>query len=137
MTTTSFDLKLLSPSKTLASVKAKSAILPGSMGYMTILPDHAAMIAELQAGEVDVDGANGHERYFVSGGYVKVDHNRVIVLADNIEAAKSIDLAKAEDAFRQAQEVLASGQADLDYTEANRKLREAEARLAIAKGKPS
>lgn len=134
MTTTSFDLKLLSPSKTLASVKAKSVILPGSLGYMTVLPDHAAMIAELQAGEVDVDGANGHERYFISGGYVKVDHNRVIVLADNIEAAKSIDVAKAEEALRRAQDVLTAGQADLDFQEANRKLREAEARLQIAKG---
>ena len=89
MTTTSFDLKVLTPSKTLASVTAKSVMLPGTEGYMTILPDHASMIAELGPGEVAIEG-QANEHYVISGGYIEVDHNRVTILVDSIEKSNQV-----------------------------------------------
>lgn len=133
--TNTFELKVLSPNRAWPAVKATSAILPGTLGYMTILPDHAAMIAELAAGEVVVEAQGGTaERYFVSGGYVEVDHNKVSVLADVIEHAKDINLATAEQALIDAQAVLAALTPETDVLEANRKLRAAEARIQVAKG---
>jgi len=133
--TNTFELKVLAPNRTWPTVKATSAILPGTLGYMTILPDHAAMIAELQAGEVvvDVQGAPA-ERYFVTGGYVEVDRNKVSVLADVIENAKDISLPKAEQALAEAQAALSVLTPETDVEEANRRLRAAEARLQVAKG---
>ena len=133
--TNSFELKILSPNRALPAVKAKAAVLPGTLGYMTILPDHAAMIAELGAGEmvVETQGA-ASEHYFITGGYVEVDHNRVNVLADVVENAKDINLAKAEDALRVAQATLTALTPETDVEEANRLLRAAEARVLVAKG---
>ncbi len=128
-----FELKVLSPSKTLPPIKAKSAVLPGTCGYMTIMPDHADMIAELDAGHIVVDASGTQEHFFISGGYVEVDHNRVSVLADVVEAAKDINLAKAEDALKAAQAVLSNLSPETNVEEANRTLRAAEARLEVAK----
>ena len=129
-----FELKILSPGRGLAPMKAKSAVLPGTCGYMTIMPDHADMIAELDAGEIVVDVQGTTERYFISGGYVEVDHNRVSVLADVIEAAKDIKLPQAEEALKAAQAVLSSLTPETNVEEANRTLRAAEARVQVAKG---
>ena len=133
--TNSFELKILSPNRALAAVKAKAAVLPGTLGYMTILPDHAAMIAELEAGEVVVEAQGAaSEHYFITGGYVEVDHNRVSVLADVVENAKDINLAKAEETLRAAQAVLTNLSPEIDVDQANRDLRAAEARVLVAKG---
>ncbi len=132
--TNTFELKVLSPNRALPPIKAKSAVLPGTLGYMTVLPDHAAMIAELQAGEVVVEAQGAPaEHFFITGGYVEVDHNRVNVLADVVENAKDINLAKAEEALVLAQATLQNLTADVDVEEANRALRTAQARVAVAK----
>lgn len=132
--TNTFELKVLSPNRAMPSVKAKSAVLPGTLGYMTVLPDHAAMIAELQAGEVVVEAQGAPaEHFFITGGIVEVDHNRVNVLADVIENAKDINLAKAEEILRAAESVLSNLTPEVDVEEANRDLRTAQARIAVAK----
>lgn len=132
-----FELKILSPGRALPPLKATSAVLPGTCGYMTIMPDHADMIAELDAGEIIVEAQGTSERYFISGGYVEVDHNRVSVLADIIEPQKDINVGKAEEALRAAQAVLANLTPETNVEEANRALKAAEARLHVAKGTTS
>lgn len=129
-----FELKILSPGRALPPIKAKAAVLPGTCGYMTIMPDHADMIAELDAGEIVVDAQGTSEHYFISGGYVEVDHNRVSVLADIIEPQKDINVAKAEEALKAAQAVLTNLKPETDVEEANRALKAAEARVQVAKG---
>lgn len=128
-----FELKILSPGRGLAPMKARSVVLPGTSGYMTIMPDHADMIAELGSGEVVVDMQGTSEHYFISGGYVEVDHNRVSVLADVIEAAKDIKLPQAEESLKAAQAVLVNLSPETHVEEANQALRTAEARLQVAK----
>jgi F-type H+-transporting ATPase subunit epsilon len=92
------------------------------------------MIAELDIGEVTVrlPGGAGPETYFISGGYVEVDHNKVVVLADVIERAHEIDIQRAQDARKRAAERLAALRADVDIDRANRSLRRADMRLLIA-----
>lgn len=132
--TNTFELKVLSPNRALPAIKASSVGLPGTRGYMTILPDHAAMISELEAGEVLIEAqAAPAEHFFITGGYVEVDHNRVNVLADVVENAKDINLAKAEEALAEAQAVLSHLTPDIDVEEANRALRTAQARVQVAK----
>ncbi len=136
--TSSFELKVLLPSRSLPPVKAKSLQLPGSLGYMTILPDHATMIAELKAGELvfEAVGAGAPERYFISGGYVEVDHDRVTVLADQVEKAGAINVQAAEADLQTAQEAAKAAQNGHEVEEANQELNAAEWRLQIARGAP-
>jgi F-type H+-transporting ATPase subunit epsilon len=128
-----FDLKVLSPSRSVASVKATAVTLPGSMGYMTILPDHAGMVAELDQGEVTITTTEAAvERFFVAGGYVEVEGNRVTLLADVIERAMEIDVARAETARKRATERLSHIGPETDLERANRALRRAEHRIQMS-----
>jgi F-type H+-transporting ATPase subunit epsilon len=128
-----FDLKVLSPSRTVASVKASAVTLPGTLGYMTILPDHAGMVAELDQGEVTIQTAEAAvERYFVSGGYVEVEANRVTLLADVIERVIEIDVSRAQSARKRAADRLAQLGPETDIDRANRALRRAEQRLQVS-----
>ncbi len=127
-----FELKVLSPSRQLAVVRATAVTLPGTAGYMTILPDHAAMVAELDVGELSFQGNEGAERYFIAGGYVEVDHNQVTVLADLIEKAKEIDVSRAQKAQQRALDRLTNSDSSVDVDRANRSFKRAEVRVFVA-----
>ncbi len=127
-----FELKVLSPNRQLAVVRTSSLTLPGTEGYMTILPDHAAMVAELDVGELSFQTAEGAERYFIAGGYVEVDSNHVTVLADVIEKAKEIDVARADKAQKRAMDRLTNVDGSIDIERANRAFKRAEVRVYVA-----
>jgi len=132
-----FDLKVLSPSRAVTTVKATAVTLPGSEGYMTILPDHAGMVAELDQGEVMITTADAAvERFFVAGGYVEVEGNRVTLLADVIERAREIDVTRAQTSRKRAVERLAHLGADTDLERANRALRRADQRIQMSQSTP-
>jgi F-type H+-transporting ATPase subunit epsilon len=128
-----FDLKVLSPSRAVTSVKATAVTLPGVEGYMTILPDHAGMVAELDQGEVTITTTDAAtERFFVAGGYVEVEGNRVTLLADVIERASEIDTTRAGAARKRAAERLAHIGTETDLERANKALQRADHRMHIA-----
>ena len=99
---------------------------------MTVLPDHATMIAELDIGEVLVHSTSGTERFFIAGGYVEVDHNKVKVLADIIEKSTEINLTRAQDARQRASKRLVSIDESTDLQRANRSMKRADVRIMIA-----
>jgi F-type H+-transporting ATPase subunit epsilon len=72
---------ILTPDKTLFSGEATFVGLPGSDGSLGILDRHAALITTLKEGEVLVRGAQGEEKFNVSGGTVEVLNNVVTILA--------------------------------------------------------
>ena len=128
------QVDVLSPARLLARVKATQVQLPGYLGYMAILPGHAAMVAELGVGELVISGAEAGQgqRYFVSGGYTEVVANKVTLLLDVVEKAGEIDVERAKKAQARAQERLASRSGDVDYARAQAALTRAMGRLAFA-----
>ena len=68
----------------------------------------------------------------VSGGFLEVRPDRVVVLADTAERAEEIDIERAEAARRRAQEQLATRPADLDAARAQAALERSMARLKVA-----
>ncbi len=132
---TEFGLNILSPSKSLSTSKARALTIPGFLGYMTILPEHTAMVAELEIGEMVVTDSNSGERsfFFVSGGFVEVTGDTVNVLADYVEAAADINVSKAEEQRTEALQGLEGKAEKMDLDKYSKLLKEAEYRLKIAK----
>jgi F-type H+-transporting ATPase subunit epsilon len=77
-------------------------IAPGVEGQLAILPHHTPLMTLLQPGELIA--RKGAEEYSlaVSGGFLEVRPDRVIVLADSAERAEEIDIARAEAALRRS-----------------------------------
>ncbi|MFN3308852.1 MAG: ATP synthase F1 subunit epsilon [Anaerolineales bacterium] len=89
--------------------EADIVILPGSEGEMGILPNHAPLLSTLNYGVMKVR-FQGQEQYFtVAGGVVDVQPDRVVVLTDAAENVDEIDVRRAEEAIRRAEEYLKAG----------------------------
>jgi len=107
-------------------------IAPGVMGQLGILPDHAALMTMLALGELIVRKGDGEVSMAVTGGFLEVLDNKVTVLADAAERADEIDIARAEDAKRRAEEMLKAKPAGADLAVAEGALRRSLGRLKVA-----
>src|SRR5690349_12522476 len=80
---------------------------PGILGDLGITPRHAPLLTLLKAGEVRVQTADGQEQhFFVGGGALEVQPNKVTVLADTAIRAKDLDEEAAMAAKQRAEELL-------------------------------
>jgi F-type H+-transporting ATPase subunit epsilon len=76
-------LEIITPDKKLFEGQVKSAVFPGAEGSFGLLNNHAAMIATLKKGTIElVEENNTTHSFEVKGGVVEVFKNKVIVLAE-------------------------------------------------------
>ncbi len=126
-------LDVVTAERMVYSDEVEAVIAPGTEGQLGILPHHAPLMTALQAGELRVRKGGKEVSLAVSGGFLEVRPDRVIVLADSAEHAEEIDVARAEEAKRRAQKRLAEKRATgLDSARAEVALRRAITRLTIA-----
>jgi F-type H+-transporting ATPase subunit epsilon len=129
----SLKVDIVTAERVVYSEDVDIVIAPGVEGQLGILPHHAPLMTILQAGELVVRKGGQEESLAISGGFLEVRPDRVIVLADSAERAEEIDVARAEAARKRAEERLRGVQkAGIDETRAEASLRRAIARLSVA-----
>jgi len=108
-------------------------IAPGIDGVMGILPRHTPLLTALTYGELQIKRDGQEDEFFaIGGGYMEVQPNRVIVLADAAEHVEEIDAARAEEARRRAEEQLAQAkEGEEDFARAQAALRRSTLRLKV------
>lgn len=126
-------LDIVTAERSVYSEEVDMVIAPGVEGQLGILPHHVPLMTMLQAGELRIKKGGQEESLAISGGFLEVRPDRVVVLADAAERAEEIDVARAEEAKRRAQERLAAKYAPgVDVARAEAALRRALARLKVA-----
>ena len=102
---------------------------------MGILPHHAPLMTSLTFGELIIHRENKPDEYIaIGGGFMEVRPEHVIILADSAERAVEIDIARAEEAQRRAEEAMAQKQRqDVDFIRAEAALRRSMIRLKVAR----
>jgi F-type H+-transporting ATPase subunit epsilon len=118
------------------SGEAEFIALPGETGELGIYPLHTPLITRIRPGAVriQVPGRSEEEFVFVAGGILEVQPKSVTVLADTAIRGADLDEAKAQEAKRKAEELMASKDTQIDYAKAQAELATAIAQLAaIAK----
>jgi F-type H+-transporting ATPase subunit epsilon len=104
-------------------------------GEVTILPDHRSYIASLKAGEIVLKSGGKENLLVTSGGFIEFNNNTLIVLADTAEAAAEIDVTRAEEARKRAEE-LKKGKITMDemeYARVAAAIEKETARLKVAR----
>ena len=104
-------------------------VIPGVEGQLGILPHHAPLLTALQPGELVVRKEGEETAIAVSGGFVQVLDDKVIVLADSAERAEEINEERAQEAMRRAQERLQDRTEDMNLERALASIRRAQSRL--------
>jgi F-type H+-transporting ATPase subunit epsilon len=128
------QVRVLSPERIIFRGPAKALGLPGELGYMTLLPGHTPMVAELGIGTLVLEsGSTSAEKLFVSGGFVDVSRDAVTVLANVIEKPTEINVDRAKKALIKAEEQLLQAKSGgVDVPRALSAKKRAEHRLEIA-----
>ena len=110
----------------------KMVFLPASQGEIGVTARHAPLLSLLKPGEVRIQTEDGEEQHFyVGGGALEVQPNKVTVLADTAARASDLDEAAAIAARARAEEAL-SGKIDrIEQAEALAELARAAAQLAL------
>jgi F-type H+-transporting ATPase subunit epsilon len=127
--------EIVSQDRTVFEGDVDMIVLPGAGGEMGILPKHAPVLTTLKYGIIKVRKEGREELFTVAGGVAEVQPDIVTVLADAAENVEEIDISRAEEARKRAEEVLAKGiPADTDaYLAMEAALRRSNLRLEAAR----
>ena len=133
-----FTVDILTPEKIVAEgIPAESLLIPTVRGQINVLPNHTHIINELTTGVLTVFGGadDPDVDYSVSGGICKVLNDRVIVMSHTAEKYSDIDLERAQQALKHAQEKLTSGEplTDEEIEQYRNKAERAQIRIQLTR----
>jgi F-type H+-transporting ATPase subunit epsilon len=127
------ELEIVTPEKLAYEGVVDSVQLPGSEGELGVLPHHAPLISTLGAGELRLRKGGEEEFFAIVGGFLQVLPDKVVVMAETADMASEIDLEKAQEARRQAEQALESGYVEgADLAAARASLQAALLRIRVA-----
>ncbi|MBD3248380.1 ATP synthase F1 subunit epsilon [Candidatus Falkowbacteria bacterium] len=105
--------EIVTPEKHIMKEYVKQVTIPTLEGDLTILPKHTPLVATLRSGVLEMTKEDeGSEVAFVSGGFLEVLRDKVVVLADVAERAEEIDESKVEEARAKAEREMAEIRAE-------------------------
>ncbi|MEP7365327.1 MAG: ATP synthase F1 subunit epsilon [Acidobacteriota bacterium] len=129
-----FTLEIATPDRLLLHDHVVEAQIPAASGYIGVLKGHAPLLGELGIGDLTykkIDGTT-HD-LVVIGGYVEISDDHVRVLAERAESVNEIDIARAEQSLKRANDRLLHTAAGVDAGRALNAMKRAQARVAAAK----
>ena len=84
-----FHLEVMTPAGSKFDEQVVSIVVPGELGYLGVLANHAPLITTLSAGDLKVTLDGNQERFFqIPGGILKVAHNEAVLLTESIEESQ-------------------------------------------------
>lgn len=127
-------LEIVTPERLAYSDTVDAVNLPGIEGELGVLPHHAPLVSMLGVGELRIRKGGAEESFAIVGGFLQVRPDKVVVMAETADMASEIDLAKAQEARRDAERVLeGAARTDMvDLAAARAALQQALLRIRVA-----
>jgi F-type H+-transporting ATPase subunit epsilon len=100
------NFELVSPERKLASVEAEMVTIPGMMGDLTAMANHAPFLTNMRPGFVVVRNGSSEDGYFVTGGFAEISSNTISVLAEEAIEKATINRGFIEEKITQAEQAL-------------------------------
>jgi F-type H+-transporting ATPase subunit epsilon len=127
-----FKTEIVTPERIVFSEEIESLVIPAERGYLGVLAGHAPLLCTLQPGEIRIKGDKGEQHYSTSGGFMEVTPGKAVLLTESAEEASTIDVQRAEEGKKRAEERLAAPAKDVDKDRAKAALERAQNRLKLA-----
>ena len=124
-------LDIVTAERQVYSGEVDVVIARGIEGELAILPHHTPLMTTLQPGELRVKQGGEEFSLAVSGGFLEVRPDRVTILADAAERAEEIDISRAEEAKRRAEEQLDRHATEIDSIRVEAALRRSLVRIKV------
>ncbi len=125
-------LEIITAERQVFSDEVNLVVAPGIEGELGILPHHAPLITILKSGELLIKKDDEEIYMAVSGGFLEVRPDKVIILADACERAEEINIERAEAAKSRAEQLLKTRPPGSDMAQIEAALRRSLVRLKVA-----
>ncbi|MGO4886033.1 MAG: F0F1 ATP synthase subunit epsilon [Bryobacteraceae bacterium] len=125
-------LEVVTPERLLVREDVTAVQAPAVTGYLGILPGHAPLVAELGTGFLNYEAGGKRWYLAVHGGYIEILADHLRVLATVAERAEEIDVERARQALKRAQEQMFNPSLGVDPAFALGAMQRAQARLDAA-----
>lgn len=127
--------KIVTPGRTVFEREINQATLPVVDGQVTIMPGHRSYIASIKSGEIILKMENEEIVLATSGGFIEFNDNSLVLLADTAEEAKEIDLERAENARKRAEEIKKEkvSMSELEYAKVAAAIEKEAVRVRVAR----
>jgi F-type H+-transporting ATPase subunit epsilon len=126
------QLEIVSPERRAYADAVDMVVVPGIDGELGILPHHTRLLSALGTGELRIKKGGTETMMFISGGFVEVRPDRVVIMADLAEHSEEIDEAAAADARKRAEAQLGEVKDPVDIARVRAALQTALMRERIA-----
>lgn len=128
-----FEVQILTPNGSVYNGTVMGIKLPSTEGNFEVLHNHASLMSGLEVGVISIRNDAKVDYIAVSGGFVEVNSNKVTVLAESAELKEEIDLQRALEAKKRAEERLAAEKKNaVDQIRAELALNRAVNRIKVA-----
>lgn len=126
-----FKLKIITPHGIYQEVEIDQINLRTTAGQIGILAHHIPLASGVEISEMNYM-IDGKKTYFaVAGGFIYVNEGETTLIANAIESQEEIDLRRAEEAKRRAEERLKNHNPDMDMIRAEAALKRAIMRINV------
>lgn len=129
-------LEIVTPEKIIYKGDVDEIIVNTADGELGILPHHVNLFTKVMPGEVTLKVGKKEQFMAITGGFLEVSSNKVTILADYAVHAEEINVQKALEAQKRAEELLKKKKEHIseeDFALAQAELRRSLLELNVAK----
>ena len=128
-------VNIVTPDGPVYDSEVNMIIATTTTGEIGLLPGHIPMVAPLEVGAIRLKQDGKTDIVAVSGGFIEVRPDQVSILAPSAEVSSTIDVNRAKEAMKRAEERLnLAKQDDIDFKRAELSLRRATNRINVNEG---
>jgi len=124
-------LEIVTPHGLIYSGEVDEVTANGSEGEFCVLPGHAPYVTTLKVGMLTCKTGKEPVIFFVNWGYAEIGADKVLILADSAEKSEEIDVERAKEAMKRAEERLKKCE-ECDFHRAEASLERAATRIRVA-----
>lgn len=106
MSKSTIKFEIVTPERLVSSEEILQVTVPTESGEITILPNHIPLVSLLKPGVLEIKRLDqSFDIMSISGGFIEVLSNKIVILADTAERAEDLDENKIKAAQLRAEEL--------------------------------
>ena len=101
-----FNFELVTPEKVLMSDSVSSVSVSGVEGDMTVLANHSPIATSLRPGYLDINTNGKTERFFLTGGFIQITADEVVVLAESASSEEDLNSEMIDNVIEKTKSIM-------------------------------
>lgn len=128
---TSFNIEAIIPSGIKLQTTATFLKLRTVNGDIGILANHSNLVTELGSGEMLIQKDKEEEKYYLSGGFMEVRQDKVVIMAEEVIEASLIDVERLRKETEVEEAKLEKLKVEKDILSANKRIQDNLTKIRI------